>query len=72
MYGIAARAVSRVWLGMGGQEIGVRGVPGSIPGGTTTFDGVNFKWDWEGKIAKKNVSWADCWMLDLHEVFSSG
>ncbi len=37
------------WLGsvtsvawhMGGQGIGVRGVPG----GTTTFDGVSFKWD---------------------------
>ncbi len=39
------RAASQAWLGMGGQGIGVRGVPGSNPGGTTTFDGVSFKWD---------------------------
>ncbi len=44
-YRIAGRAASQVWLGLGGQGIGVRGVPGSIPGGTTTFDGVSFKWD---------------------------
>ena len=31
-YGIAGRAASQSWLGMGGQGIGVRGVPGSIPG----------------------------------------
>ncbi len=36
---------SQAWLGMGGQGIGVLGVPGSIPGGATTFDGVSFKWD---------------------------
>ena len=42
-YGIAGRAASQVWLGMGVQGIGVRGVPGSIPGGTTTFDDVSFK-----------------------------
>ncbi len=30
---------------MGVQGIGVRGVPGSIPGGTTTFDDVSFEWD---------------------------
>ncbi len=42
-YGIAGRAASQSWLGMGGQGIGVRGVPGSIPGGTTPFDGVSFK-----------------------------
>ncbi len=30
---------------MGGQGIGVRGVPGTILEGTTTFDGVSFKWD---------------------------
>ncbi len=28
---------------MGGQGIGVRGGPGSIPGGITPFDGVSFK-----------------------------
>ncbi len=44
-YGIAGRAESQAWLGMGGQGIGVRGVPGSILGETTTFDGVSFKWD---------------------------
>ncbi len=37
VYGIAGRAASQAWLGMGGQGIGVRGVPGSIPGGTTAF-----------------------------------
>ena len=42
-YGIAGRAASYAWLGMGGQGIGVQWVPGSIPGGTTTFDGVSFK-----------------------------
>ncbi len=44
-YRIAGRAASQAWLGMGGQGIGVRGVPGSIPWETTTFDGVSFKWD---------------------------
>ncbi len=29
---------------MGGKGIGVRGLPGSIPGGTTTFDGVSLQW----------------------------
>ncbi len=43
-YGIAGQAASQVWFGMGVQGIGVRGVPGSIPGGTTTFDDVSFKW----------------------------
>ncbi len=42
-YGIAGGAASQVWLGMGVQGIGVGGVPGSIPGGTTTFDDVSFK-----------------------------
>ncbi len=43
-YGIAGRAASQSWLGMGGRGIGVRGVPGSNPGGgTTPFDGVSFK-----------------------------
>ncbi len=45
MYRIAGRAASQLWLGMGGQGIDVRGVPGSITGGTTPFDGVSFKWD---------------------------
>ncbi len=39
----AALAASQSWLGMGGQGISVRGVPGSIPRGTTPFDGVSFK-----------------------------
>ncbi len=30
---------------MGGQGIGMQGVPGSIPGGTTTFNGISLKWD---------------------------
>ena len=42
-YRIASRAASQVWLGIGGQRIGVRGVPGSIPGGTIPFDGVKFQ-----------------------------
>ena len=33
MYEIAGRAASQLWLGMGGQGIGVRGVLGSIPAG---------------------------------------
>ena len=37
-YVIAHRAITR-----GGQGIGVRRVPGSIPGGATPFDGVGFK-----------------------------
>ena len=41
MYRIAGWAASQAWRGMGGQGIGVRGVPGSIPGGTTTFDAVS-------------------------------
>ena len=46
MYGInAGRATSQSWLGMGGQGIGVRGVLGPIPWGTTPFDSVTFKWD---------------------------
>ncbi len=34
-YVIAGRAASQLWLGMGGRGIGVRGVLGSNPGGTT-------------------------------------
>ena len=40
-YGNAGRAASQVWLGMGVQGIGVRGVPGSIPGGTGLLWGVS-------------------------------
>ena len=42
-HGIAGQAASQVWLDMGGQGVSVRGVPGSIPRGTTTFDNVSFK-----------------------------
>ncbi len=54
-YGITGRAASQAWLGMGGQVIGVRGVPGlNRGGGGTPFDSVSFKWDgWKGKIVKK-------------------
>ncbi len=31
-----------MWLGMGGQGIGMQGVQGSIPGGTNPIDGVSF------------------------------
>ena len=41
-YGNAGRAASQVWLGMGVQGIGVRGVPGSIPG-EPPFYGVSVK-----------------------------
>ncbi len=32
-----------MWLGIGGQGIGVQEVPGSITMGTTPFNGVSFK-----------------------------
>ncbi len=35
--GKAARAASQVWLGMDGQGIGVRGIPGSISVKTPFF-----------------------------------
>ncbi len=41
-YGIATRAASQSWLGMGGQVIGVREVSDSIPGGITPFDRIRF------------------------------
>ena len=40
---MAARAVSQEWVGMGWQGIGVRGVPGLIPGETPLLSGVNVK-----------------------------
>ena len=55
MYGIVARAASQAWLGMDGQGIGVQGVQGSIPGGTTPFDGVSFKWERLESEDKKKV-----------------
>ena len=41
MYGIAGRAASQAWLGMGGQ--GIEWVQGLIPGGTTPFLGCQFQ-----------------------------
>ncbi len=43
--GLYMYGMSHALLGMGGQAIGVRGVLGSIPGGTRPFDGVSFNWD---------------------------
>ncbi len=53
-YGIAGGAASQSWLGMGGRGIGVRGVPGSNPGGTTPFlmVSVSNEISYKGKIGK--------------------
>ena len=51
-YGIAGRSASQAWLGMGDQGIGVRGVSGSIPGGTTICDGVTVSNELKGREEK--------------------
>ena len=49
-YGIAGQAVSQAWLGMSGQGIGVRGVPGSILGGNHQFWCCQFQKDDSEKV----------------------
>ncbi len=71
-YGSAGRAASQSWLGMGGQGIGVRGVLGSIPGGTTTFDGVSFKWDRnELEMEDSEKVWGLNWGCNIQDIFHS-
>ncbi len=67
-YRIAAWAASQPWLGMGGQGICVREVPGSIPGGITHFDGVSFKWD---RLVERKDSEKVSGLRKIHWVNSS-
>ena len=51
----SARAVSQLWLGMGWQGMGVRGVLDLIQVGAPLFSGVNFKWDRLVKNVKVSI-----------------